>query len=124
MDKSQLETIAVTALISVMAREVFTWIFSLAKSQVAKETTKAKVKKMFHPYIIVTIWNILALSFSVFMLVSNIRKTSPITRQDVLLISFWSIAAMLNFCLFCFTLFSGILYYRANRKQNHKEKTN
>ena|SRR3989442_944647 len=89
MDRSQLVTIAVTALISVTAKEVITWLVSLAKSQVRKETTKAKARKIFNKNSFAVVWSTAAISISVYFLVSDIRRNSPISGIDVFLISFW-----------------------------------
>jgi hypothetical protein len=47
MDSSQLTTIAVTAVISVIAKEVFTWAVALFKTMVTAETTRARLKAIF-----------------------------------------------------------------------------
>jgi hypothetical protein len=115
MDKKQLVTIAVTALISVMAKEIVTWLFSLAKSQAAKETTKARVRSMFRPYILAVIWNAIMFLASILFLVSNIRRPGPITRFDVFMISFWLLMACGNGAFLVSSLGFAVGYRRARR---------
>ena len=47
MDNNQLITIAVTAVISVIAKEVLTWAVALVKAMAMAQTIRAKLKAMF-----------------------------------------------------------------------------
>lgn len=93
MEKTQLVAIAVTALISVTAKEFIAWLVSFVKSQVKKETTKAKVRKIFNRKTLFVIVDIAGISIPLFFLISDIRKTSPISRIDIFLISYWTLLA-------------------------------
>jgi hypothetical protein len=48
MDKSHLATIAITAAVTVLFRELFTWIVSFAKLTATKPATKEWARKLFN----------------------------------------------------------------------------
>lgn len=112
MDQKQLVTIAVTALISVTAKEVITWLLSLAKSQVAKETTREKARKIFNKNNRAVIWDVFWLSASVFILVGDLRKTSPITRLDIFFITLWLFMSALYAIFTIWDLARAVYRYR------------
>jgi hypothetical protein len=113
MDRSQLTTIVVTVVITAIARELLNWIISFAKSSVATEKTKAKARKIFNIHTFAAIWNISWLACSVWLLIFNIRKNAPISRFDVFVIAFWSIASLFQIAVSTFNLARAIETYKS-----------
>jgi hypothetical protein len=102
MDKISLTTIAVTALITIVAKELYAWVLSIAKMQIAKETTKAAARKVFSKRNLLIVWDICLVSGSIFFLVGWLRMTTPITRLDVALIPAFIIASLVSLCLLAY----------------------
>jgi hypothetical protein len=84
MDKKQLVTIAVTALISVVAKEAVTWLLSLAKSQTLKSVIREKAKSTLTKNLLSLTWYLIGFSSSLWLLITDIHKQGPVTRRDVL----------------------------------------
>lgn len=89
MDKRQLVTIAVTAAISVVSREIFMWVVSLFKNAVRsenfRETLKGAIRKHRNA---IMIWSdLLGLAYAIWFFVDMIRDQHPITHLVVALIS-------------------------------------
>jgi hypothetical protein len=100
MEKSQLVTIAVTAVISVTMRELLSWAVTALKSKVAHETTRAKARKIFNKHTRVMMLFIFLLATSIWSVVSDIRKTTPISRMDI----FWISLGLTNISLLLIVL--------------------
>jgi hypothetical protein len=84
MDRAKLITIAVTALITVTVTEFAKWLFAWAKIAAVSDTTKQKTKTIFNRNNRAIIWNSLWLVFNGTVFVRNVRRTTPITREDIL----------------------------------------
>ena len=96
MDTNQLITIAVTAVVSIIARELITWLFAGAKSLSASKEATVKVKTIFTKTKTARtlIWDLANLGFSIFVLASKFRRTDPIDRWEVFLITLLSFGIM------------------------------
>jgi hypothetical protein len=101
MDKNKLLTIAVTALITVTVTETAKWLFAWARITAVSDTTKQKAKTIFSKTNLAIIWNSVWLVFNAIMFVKYVRRTTPITRADVVMIpltlfasGFWLLALM------------------------------
>src|SRR5882724_7482914 len=90
MDKNQLVTIAITAAVSVMAREVANWLFTWAKTRSTSETTKAKLRKIFSKNNLKITWDGVCLAFGIWFFLRTVRDTSPITKWGIVNIFFWT----------------------------------
>lgn len=86
MDKQQIVTIVVTALITVIAKEVFMWATSLVKSTVAASTITAKLKAIFTKTNRSIMFKVLVLLFYVGVLINFSLSESTPTRFEILLI--------------------------------------
>ena len=58
MDNSSLTTIAVTAVISVIAKEVLTWAVAWVKTIAMAQTTRARLKAIFNSTSLRIIWDL------------------------------------------------------------------
>src|SRR5579859_8119656 len=101
MDRHQLVTIAVTAVISVIAKELVVWLFSLVKIRSASNTTKEKVKKIFSKTNRAIMGDLFWLVLLLVLLIHTMRETTPLTRFDIIRIvlfmmglAFWTVALM------------------------------
>ncbi|ROZ61475.1 hypothetical protein [Ramlibacter sp. WS9] len=86
MDKTQIATIAITAIVSVVAKEVVTWLVSLAKNASAAKSLAAKAKAIFTRSHMEILASLLALMFYAGVLVNFARTDTPPTRLEILLI--------------------------------------
>jgi len=62
MDKKQLVTIAITAVVSVIFKEVLTWLISRAKIMSVSDTAKQRAKKIFSKNNLAIVWHLSCLS--------------------------------------------------------------
>jgi hypothetical protein len=83
MDRHQLAIIAITAVISVIAKEMVTWLVSLAKTLAVSETIKKKLKGIFSKNNRSIIFDILVISFALFTMVRDLRNPAPMVRMDI-----------------------------------------
>ena len=86
MDKNQLITIAVTAGISVIAKEVVQWLWTVLKNLSTLNTIKAKLKSIFTKTNRKILWALGSTIFYLVVIVSFVRDESPTSRFDMLLI--------------------------------------
>jgi hypothetical protein len=86
MDRAQLVTIAVTAVISVIAKEVVTWAVSLVRTLSVIKTIREKVKKIFSRNNLAIFGNLFWLAWLVVLLAHEVRKSTPPTRVEIALI--------------------------------------
>jgi len=86
MDRKQLVTIAITAVVSVIARELLSWVIAWAKITAQTETAKAKARTIFNKNNLAIVWNAFWLLFITTALFYDLRKTGPVTRWDVFFI--------------------------------------
>jgi hypothetical protein len=84
MDRHQLVIIAITAVISVVAKEVVMWLVSLVKTIAVTETIRKKVKKIFSKNNLNIILDILVISFDLWVLVRDLRNPRPMVRTDII----------------------------------------
>jgi hypothetical protein len=86
MDRKQLVTIAITAVTSVIAREVIIWLVALVKSTAQTQVAKEKARTIFNTNNLRTLGNVAFVAFTALVLRSTLRETTPLTRSDVALI--------------------------------------
>jgi hypothetical protein len=89
MDKKQLVTIAVTAVISVIAKEAITWLISFAKISAVRNTTKESVRKIFSKNNRAIILDLFLLGLNITLLVYRMRQITVVTRFDILVLPFY-----------------------------------
>ncbi len=101
MDRKQLATIAVTALITFTVTEAAKWLMVFSKKTAASDTTKQNVRKIFNKTNRTITGDVLALLFFSLLLWHEMHLASPVTRQDVLyivcfviFIGFWVVHLM------------------------------
>jgi hypothetical protein len=89
MDKKQLVTIAITAAVSVMAKEIAGWLLTWAKIRSTSETAKAAVRKIFSKNNLKITWDVVWFVYAGWFFAQAVRDTSPSykmgDRQNVLL---------------------------------------
>jgi hypothetical protein len=95
MDRGQLITITITAVITVAFKEVFTTLVAWAKIKATTDTTKQKAKKLFSPQNVSIAWHFLWLGSSLWLLVNHVRSSEPVTRGAVFAISLWTVMILL-----------------------------
>jgi hypothetical protein len=112
MDKRQLITIAITAVISVLARELVTWAFSLVKHPLVRHTVRDRAKRTFTK----NVRSILGWAFwflwSVGWTVYYARKPGPPTRLDVVMMDIFISFASIDVIILAIT----VGFIRAARK--------
>ena len=86
MDKKQLVTIAITAVVSVIAREIFSSFMAWAKIKAQTETAKARARTIFNKNNRKIIWDAIWFSGSIWFFISVLHETSPIRRWDVVVL--------------------------------------
>jgi hypothetical protein len=98
MDKKQLVTIAITALVSVTLKELLSWLFASAKTIATRDTVKAKARTIFNKNNRRIVWTGLIFFTAAYGFFRTMRSTSPLTRWGVLEIieltlsfMFWSV---------------------------------
>jgi hypothetical protein len=94
MDRHQLVTIAITALVSVTAKEVLTWLVAWAKIKAASETIKAKTKSIFNKNSLRIVVDAVCSGGGIWLLSSEIHDKAPLTRWAVFKIAFDLFAAV------------------------------
>ncbi|HEY1937459.1 MAG TPA: hypothetical protein VGJ33_05970 [Candidatus Angelobacter sp.] len=109
MDKKQLVTIAVTAAVSVVAKEIFTWVVARAKSQAAANVIKQTASRAFTHNVRMAIWYTSWIVWGSFLLWRILRMAGPPTRIDVVVIVtdmavvvWWSSRLIQHFALLYF----------------------
>ena len=102
MDKHQLTTIAVTALISVIARESIGWFVSLAKAKAATDKTKATARKVFSKNNLLIAWELALSILGCFLLARIIRLPAPVTRLAVFFIAALTVMVILQILIAVF----------------------
>jgi hypothetical protein len=85
LDKTQLVTIAVTAVISVIAKELVQWLWGMFKTLSITNTIKAKVRGILTKNNLKIFWDIVGLSFYGGVLVQFALQDSSPTRLEILL---------------------------------------
>ena len=86
MDKTQLITILVTAVITAIAKEVVVWLVGIVKSLSMIKTIKAKLKAIFNKTNRAIIWDVFTIMLYLAFLVYFARDQSPPTRLEILLV--------------------------------------
>jgi hypothetical protein len=95
MDRKELVTIAVTAAITFTVTECIKWLGRLAKISAARTVTKEKAKKIFSKNNRAIMFDCLWIISCIVSLVAVMRKSTPITRLDVLGIVTFSVFTLL-----------------------------
>lgn len=85
MDKTQLITIAISALAGAVAKSLVAWIVSIIKTTKIVKTVTAKIKILFSITNRAVIIDILSLAFYVIVLVNFAFDKAPPTKLDVLI---------------------------------------
>jgi hypothetical protein len=115
MEKKQLVTIAITAVTSVIAKEVLSWFVALVRSSAQTDTARQKARTIFSKNNLQTIAAFAWLIFTGFSLWYKLHETTPITRYTIA----WVVISMFNFFFaFCFSSFalSNLIYDRKRSK--------
>ena len=86
MDKKQLVTIAVTAVVSVIAKELVTWLLAFARIQVLSDRTREKARKAFSQNNRSIMWAVFWFLWVSLGFFRVMRESTPITRWTVVLI--------------------------------------
>lgn len=84
MDRHQLIVIAITAVISVIAKELVIWLVGLAKVIALSDPTRQRLKKIFSKRNRNIVLDILIISFLVWTLARDLRNPSPMVRMDII----------------------------------------
>jgi len=94
MDKTQLITIIITAVVSITAKELITWLISLTKKLSVLHTIKEKLKVIFNKTNRAIISDILALLLYVAFLIYFALAEGDATRIEILLVIGATIAVL------------------------------
>lgn len=86
METNQLTTIAVTAVVSVIAKEVIIWLWATAKKFAVAETTRAKIKVAFSPENRAILTELLLIGFYSYLIISTGWTDKSISGKDILII--------------------------------------
>jgi hypothetical protein len=125
MDKNQLVTIAVTALISTTAKELLTWAFGRAKRIATTETTKQKARKIFSKTNLRIMLEASAFSLSLYALWwDTFYDPRPITKWLIVKLTFFTLGTLGWFTFFLSDVMLAILEYRERRKQLAMKNSN
>ena len=92
MDRRQLVTIAITAVTSVIAKELISWLVALARSTAQMQTAKKKASTVFSRSNLRTLYAIMFLLLTGFLLWARLHETTPVTRSAVA----WIVVSMAN----------------------------
>jgi len=93
MDRKQLVTIAITAVTSVIAKEVISWLAAWFRSSAQTQTAREKARTIFNKSNLMTLGVVVWFGVTGFALWSKLHETSPITRRVVASI----VVSMVNF---------------------------
>jgi hypothetical protein len=106
MDKKTVVIIAITALITAIAKEFVSAIFSVAKSTATSDTTKKKFKSVFSKTNLRIIRDALGFIIFAVLLERELRSKETLTRWAVLdiVFYFWSTSVCLLMLLWDFEL--------------------
>ena len=86
MENSQLTTIVVTAVVSVIAKEVVIWLWATAKKFAVAETTRAKIKIAFNPENRAVLTDLLLIGFYSYLIISTGWTDKSVSGKDILII--------------------------------------
>jgi hypothetical protein len=89
METSQLVTIVITAIVTILAKEIVGWFVSLGKKWSIRITMNPAVRKILSIHLIFITIDISLLLYGYFTLLSLIRNTEPVTHGSVFMILFW-----------------------------------
>lgn len=106
MDRHQLVIIAITAVISVIAKELVIWLASLSKATMASATARQRVRKIFSKNNLKIVTDILFISFALWTLSRDLRNPKAMVRMDII----WIVLD-----LTCLILFTGRLLVHISR---------
>jgi len=94
MDQGQITTIAVTAVVSVIAKEVLVWLVGLVKGAASVSTAKALFGAIFNRTNLAILSELLALALYVYLIVHVGWTDSPVTGKDVLIMAGCALGAL------------------------------
>jgi hypothetical protein len=97
MDKSQLVTIAVTAIITAFAKEIATWLSSIVKNLSTNSTIKAKIKSALTINKIMVVFNLALIAFFAREVYKVVVSPDPVDRFSAFLIAYYTCFAFLCF---------------------------
>jgi hypothetical protein len=86
MDRSQLTTIAVTAVVSVIAKEVVTWLIAAVKKTATTATTSAKLSVIFNKINFFILCDLLAITSYLGFLVYLGWLDRPLTTRSLFMV--------------------------------------
>jgi hypothetical protein len=116
MDRKQLVTIAITAVLSVIAKEFFNWFVAWAKIKAQTDTAKAKARTIFNKtnrkIILYAAW----FALSCHMFAGDMHDTRPITRMTIVLIILSTLGCMTSLVFLFGEMLFAIVDWRERRK--------
>ena len=117
MDKHQLVTIAITAVISVTAKELLTWVFRRAKIIATTDTTKKKARQIFSKNNRRIVFDLLLLSAALWGLLGTVQSPSPITKWLIVRLVIFTLSPLAWFVVLLSHVLTAIFEYRDRSRQ-------
>lgn len=117
MDRTQLITIAITAVISVVAKEMVTWLISAIKSAAAFVTFRDKFKAFFNKRNRDILSDVFAIIFFVGVLVNFASSNGTASRLEVLI----AIGSVIAILICIFSLLINIAKWSIEREKNRPQ---
>jgi len=103
MDRHQLFIIVLTAVISVTAKELLTWVLAAVKLSETSRVAREKVKRTFSKSNLTIMFDLVWLAVLLGLVIAFVRGTTQPTRMDILRVVaysigfvFWCIALMVD----------------------------
>jgi hypothetical protein len=86
MDKNQLVTIAVTTAVTVIIREVLTWLVAFVKSTATREVIRAKLRAIITKNKLTILADVFGLSYGVLWFRRMLHDQHSLTRWEIVLL--------------------------------------
>lgn len=118
MDRTQLITIIVTAVVSVIAKELFQWFWGVCKTLSITNTIKAKFRALFTKTNRAILWDIVGIVFYGGVLVNFALQDSSPTRLEILLM----LGAALLLIIMAVSLLFHVTKASIEREQDAKQR--
>ena len=87
MDKKQLITIAITAIIGALSRELIGWILSLIKHPLLRQALKERAQRAFTKKVRSALADIIVIGGVILNVTVFLRKSGPPARSEVIIIA-------------------------------------
>jgi len=119
MDTKQLIPIAITAVTSVIAKEVFSWFVAWIRRGTQTQTARETARTVFSKGNLLTFAAIAWFAFTGFALWFKLQETSPITRWVIVIV----VITVLNFIFALALLFFNFTFRFADLKRRRSRHT-